>query len=150
MNDNKMQVLKGKGQLFARSAAVYSAAGLSVLPTCADKRPALAWKNYTQRIMSPAEIAASFSRAQGIGIVTGKVSGNLELLDFDDGGSAFPAWSAKLPRFILARLVIEQSPSGGYHVYYRLDHGPVPPNRKLALKPDGHVLIETRDRKSVV
>ena len=150
MNNIIINDAKPNGQTFAQSAAAYTAAGLSVLPTCADKRPALPWKKFTQRIITPSEIAATFPRARGIGIITGKVSGNLELLDFDDGGSAFPAWSEKLPRSILARLVIEQSPSGGYHVYYRLDHGPVPPNRRLALKPDGHVLIETRGENGYV
>lgn len=141
---------KEKEPSFAQSAAAYSAAGLSVLPTRADKCPACPWKKFTQGIITPDEIAALFPCAQGIGIVTGKVSGNLEILDFDNGGSAFTAWSAKMPRAILSRLVIEQTPSGGYHVYYRLDRGTVPPNRKLALMPDKHVLIETRGENGYV
>lgn len=125
------------------TASSYAHSGLSVIPTRADKRPACAWKIYTERPMSDREIENYFRGADGIGIVTGKVSGNLELLDFDDGGSAFEPWFCQIPTYLAQRLVVEQSPSGGKHVYYRIEDA-VPGNRKLALKEDGHVLIETR------
>ena len=125
-------------------AASYVNAGLSVIPTCADKRPSCPWKPYTTRAMSPREIDLSFGRAEGIGIVCGKVSGNLELIDFDDGGSRFKPWKDALPPFLANRILIEKSPSGGYHVYYRVTDFEVPGNAKLALKEDGRVLIETR------
>ena len=127
------------------TASSYAHAGLSVIPTTADKRPACAWKTFTERIMSDRELEANFARAEGLGIVCGKVSGNLELLDFDDGGSAFEPWFCAIPEYLAKRLVVEQSPSGGKHVYYRVADGyAVPGNRKLAMKADGHVLIETR------
>ena len=130
---------------FNNTASSYAHAGLSVIPTTADKRPACAWKTFTERIMSDREIEATFARAEGIGIVCGKVSGNLELLDFDDGGSAFEPWFCGIPEYLAKRLVVEQSPSGGKHVYYRVaEEYAVPGNRKLAMKADGHVLIETR------
>ena len=127
------------------TASSYAHAGLSVIPTTADKRPACAWKTFTERIMSDRELEANFARAEGLGIVCGKVSGNLELLDFDDGGSAFEPWFCSIPEYLAKRLVVEQSPSGGKHVYYRVANGyAVPGNRKLAMKADGHVLVETR------
>lgn len=126
------------------SASAYAHAGLSVIPTAADKRPACPWKPFTERIMSNREIEANFARAGGLGIVCGKVSGNLELLDFDDAGSRFAPWLEKVPPYIRNRLVIEKSPSGGKHVFYRLTDSTVLGNRKLAMKADGHVLIETR------
>ena len=126
------------------TASSYAHAGLSVIPTAADKRPACAWKPFTERIMSDRELEVNFRNAGGIGIVCGKVSGNLELLDFDDGGSRFAPWLEKVPRYIRDRLVVEKSPSGGKHVFYRVSENAVPGNRKLAMKEDGHVLIETR------
>ena len=127
------------------TASSYAHAGLSVIPTTADKRPACAWKTFTERIMSNRELEVNFARAEGLGIVCGKVSGNLELLDFDDGGSAFEPWFCTIPEYLAKRLVVEKSPSGGKHVYYRVAEGyAVPGNRKLAMKADGHVLIETR------
>ena len=131
-------------EILKDTAAAYIDAGLSAIPTAADKRPACAWKTFTERRMSAREIAAFFARADGIGIVCGKVSGNLELLDFDDAGSQFAPWLAKVPAYLRERLVVERSPSGGRHVYYRVSGGEVPGNRKLAMKADGHVLIETR------
>ncbi len=132
--------------IIMKAAAAYAHGGLSVIPTLPDKRPACQWKIYTERIMSDREIEVNFRFASGIGIACGKVSGNLELLDFDDGGSAFAPWLEKVPPYIRNRLVIERSPSGGKHVYYRVDGKDyaVPGNRKLAMKEDGHVLIETR------
>ena len=59
MNNIIINDAKPNGQTFAQSAAAYTAAGLSVLPTCADKRPALPWKKFTQRIITSAEIAAA-------------------------------------------------------------------------------------------
>ena len=131
------------------NASAYAHQGLSVLPTLADKRPACAWKEFTNRIMSDDEIERY--RWDGIGIVCGKVSGNLELIDFDDHGSAFEPWMVSLPVELCHKLVIECTPSGGKHVYYRLeDVGYVPGNRKLAMKNDGHVLIETRGENGYV
>ena len=126
------------------TASAYIRAGLSAIPTASDKRPSCAWRPFTSRKMSDREIETFFVRAEGIGIVCGKVSGNLELLDFDDAGSRFEPWLAKVPRYLQDRLVVERSPSGGKHVYYRVEGVDVPGNRKLALKADGHVLIETR------
>ena len=135
----------------ALTAASYIHAGLSAIPTTADKRPACAWKAFTERRMSDREIEVNFARAEGVGIVCGKVSGNLELLDFDDKGSAFEPWFTAIPEYLAKRLVVEKSPSGGRHVFYRVEGGTVeeagyfvPGNRKLAMKEDGHVLIETR------
>jgi hypothetical protein len=81
------------------------------------------------------EVTAWFDGPQsGLCLVCGGVSGNLEMLDFDLGGEAFQAWyelvrTRNAP--LLARLVIEQSPSGGWHVVYRC-HEPVSGNLKLA------------------
>lgn len=51
--------------------------------------------------------------------MTGKVSGNLECIDFDNHGELFEAWKALIDPALFARLVIESTQSGGYHVYYR-------------------------------
>ena len=132
------------------SAHACLAAGLSVIPTCTDKRPACAWKKHTAVKMTAQEANRLFAKAGGIGIVTGRVSGNLEILDFDDGGSRFEPWMKSLPPYLRDRLVIERTPSGGRHVFYRVAPNAdsraqvIPGNRKLAMKKEGHVLIETR------
>jgi hypothetical protein len=118
-------------------ALCYQNAGLSVLPArLPDKRPAInSWKTYQSRLPNPAEVQAWFAKgADACCLVCGTVSGNLELLDFDCAGEAFAAWSelvADIAPGLLDRLVVESSPSGGWHVVYR-SSDPVCGNIKLA------------------
>jgi RecA-family ATPase len=130
-------------------AKQYLNAGLSVLPAKrADKRPAVgSWKAYQNRRPTLTEVDAWFSNAQdGLCIIAGAVSGHLEMIDFDNGGELFDAWHQQIPADLFNRLVIEQSPSGGWHVVYRCQ-SPVDGSMKLAeRKTNGKVktLIETR------
>jgi len=120
--------------------------GLQPTPTQA-KAPTLAgWQNGG---VTEAKARQVFAMAEGIGLVCGAPSGNLECLDFDMGGECLGAWTeivdAELPG-LTDRLPLEQTPSGGYHVPFRR-LGLVPRNRKLAQRlVDGKPkeLIETR------
>ena len=131
------------------TAMAYLAAGLSCLPAAkARKHPAIgSWKNWQTRLPTEVEVRAWFSNAHdAICVVSGAVSGNLECMDFDNGGELFAAWMEKVDTGLLAKLVIEQTPSGGYHVCYRCE-SPVEGNLKLARgNRDGKLktLIETR------
>ncbi len=131
------------------TAMAYLAAGLSCLPaTKARKHPAIgSWKNWQTRLPTEVEVRAWFSNQHdAICVVSGAVSGNLECMDFDNGGELFAAWMEKVDTGLLAKLVIEQTPSGGYHVCYRCEE-PVEGNLKLARGiRDGKLktLIETR------
>lgn len=114
--------------------------GLCVLPAwLKQKRPALpAWTMYQTHPPTAGELAAMLKKhnADAICIVCGKVSGNLELLDFDCQGEAYEAW-AKLVEAeepgLLAIVVVEQSQSGGWHVITRCSE-PIPGNTKIASK----------------
>ena len=57
--------------------------GFSVIPLGGDKRPLGPWKEAQSRIYTPDEIREKFTGAKGIGVVTGAVSGNLYVYDFD-------------------------------------------------------------------
>ena len=122
-------------------------AGLCVLPARTDsKRPALVgWKEFQNRLPDEAEIDTWFADAAAMCVVAGAVSGNLEMLDFDAGGTAFGAW-ADLVRSespdLFDRLVIERSPSGGQHVVYRCPDG-VSANLKLAQR---RVIVPSGER----
>ena len=129
------------------------ASGLSVLPAWpSEKRPAInaGWDKYKSALPSEDEISSWFSRLQeGLCLICGKISGNLEMIDFDLGGEAFEPWCELVRQAdpsLLERLVIEQSPSGGWHVVYRCQKL-VCGNMKLAQRDvDGKIttLIETR------
>lgn len=118
---------------------------LCVLPARGDeKRPSIAgWKEYTKRLPTSEEYQKWTSPAR-VCIVCGKVSGNLECLDFDCAGIAFEPWKSKIRGSIFKKLFIERTPSGGYHIWYRLDGMNVSGNRKIAKGEDGKALIETR------
>ena len=130
-------------------ALSYRRAGLSVLPAVkAKKRPAVgAWRTWAGRLPTEIEVEAWFSNAyDAVCIVAGKVSNNLECIDFDQTAEAYPAWCAKIAPDVLDSVVVESTPSGGKHVVYRCET-PVEGNLKLAQgMRDGKrkTLIETR------
>ncbi len=133
----------------ATAVRVLLAAGLCALPARRrEKRPAIgAWKPYQARRPTEPELAEwEKLGADGVCLLGGAVSGNLEIIDFDAHGELFPAWRAKIGPALLARLVTEQTPSGGCHVFYRCE-APVCGNLKLAQRKEGDktlTLIETR------
>ncbi len=72
-------------------AESYCAAGLCVLPAhVREKRPTLSqWKRAQQQLPDSKDLERWFRASPGICIVTGQVSGNLEILDFDAEGELF-------------------------------------------------------------
>ena len=118
------------------SAITYLNAGLCVLPAIpSEKRPAIgAWKQYQQRLPTERQVRTWFAESPATCILTGAVSGHLELIDFDGEAELFDRWQAmvasELPDLV-ERLVIERSQSGGRHVIYRCQD-PIPGNQKLA------------------
>jgi Bifunctional DNA primase/polymerase, N-terminal len=111
------------------------AAGVSLVPigTNGDKRPAMRWKCYQERLPKPWEVR-SWIRHHGWGIaaVGGKVSANLEILDFDEA-EYFEHWGTLIESYhprIIEWLPLVCTPSGGYHLYYRCDV--IEGNQKLA------------------
>jgi len=112
----------------------YLRAGLSVLPAKRERKfPSIgSWKTYRDRLPTEIEVETWFSNSHdALCIVCGKVSGNLEILDFDHQGELFPVWKDRIAPELFARLVVEQTPSGGFHVAYRAA-SPVCGNIKLA------------------
>lgn len=132
-----------------QTARRYVSLGFSVVPVkLGTKKPDLPeWTTYQQRLPTDAELVVWFSddARVGIGIVCGKVSGNLEVIDFDNI-DAYISWGQAVEAVDpapLSRLPRVKTPGGGRHVYVRRA---VPPrgNRKLAQDEDRKVLVETR------
>ncbi len=125
--------------------------GLSVIPIRADgsKAPAIKWKAFQTRFATPEELHKWFRKSKGLAAVAGKVSGNLEILDFD-GQTLFDPWRKLVqeqvgPDFV-ERLPILMTPSG-FHIYYRCQDG-IERNQKLAQrrgeKGRPELMIKTR------
>lgn len=131
----------------------YVASHLSVIPCWQrSKRPRVtSWKAYQQVRPTRAELFLWFgplSSTDGLAIVTGGVSGQLEVVDFD-APALFAPWYAQvevLSPGLLAALPIVQTQGGGFHVYFRSVRARG--NQKLAVdpaRPGGkYTLIETR------
>ncbi len=120
-----------------------------VLPSVLDPREGKekpSWNPFRERYPTPQELWAWFGESDhGIGIVCGRLSGNLEVLDFDDLDT-YLVWhrlvEAERPGAI-GRYPRVRTPRG-VHVYCHLPYTP-PGNRNLALAEGGKkALIQTR------
>lgn len=116
----------------------YRSVGISVLPIRPDrsKAPAVStWTQFQDRLATDAEIAELFQGNCGIAAIGGKVSGNLEIYDFDDAGH-FNSWeelvTEHLGEAFFRRLLIVRTPRPGFHVHTRCSQ--IAGNQKLAMK----------------
>lgn len=134
-------------------AKEYLEAGLSVIPTKETKQPALrTWKPYQTEVIKEDEVEELFNKpaVKGIAIICGAISGGLEVIDVDTKHDTTGAlWEDlngllqdNLPEDIYNKLVIAQTKSGGYHIYYRCSS--IAGNLKLSIKSNREVLVETR------
>ena len=136
-------------------------AGISVVPARIDgsKAPDGSWKQYQFNAASREQIISWFDSGHpGIGIICGKVSGNLEMLELE--GRAVSAGLIDEARNlahnsglgaiwdVLVNGYVEATPSGGIHFLYRIADEDVPGNTKIARRPGENdsieVLVETR------
>lgn len=129
------------------TALAWHDAGFCVLPARADgsKAPGVStWMKYQHETPPRQLVEAWFSvDREGIGLVCGAISGNLEMLELEGravAGGALADLAALIESTGLADLWIrvtdsgyaERTPSGGLHLLYRVDGIEVPGNTKLA------------------
>lgn len=118
--------------------------GLSVLPIRADgtKRPWVEampnheWGYLQERLPTETEVQRWWGNGapKGIALIAGAVSGNAELIDFDDTELVGP-WIACVKDAapdLIDRLVVVRTPRPGFAVWYRCE-GAIPGNQKLAM-----------------
>jgi len=133
------------------------ASGISVIPIGTAKRPAIPWKEFQSRLPSEEELKEWYSTPDkhGIGMPCGKVSGNLEVIDFDIRDHKDLVQSANAycqnvfvsdPDFPFEKIARVKTPHG-LHLVYRCE-SPVEGSHKL-LQGRGEggtlqTLIETR------
>jgi hypothetical protein len=137
-------------------AKEYYQSGLSIIPIGEKKLPIGSWKKNQTELIEP-----SFTSCIGIGIVCGEVSGGVECIDIDSKydltGKLFDNYKNlinEIDKSLLKKLVVQSTPSGGYHFVYRC--ATIEGNKKLANrytteaekaenpKDKIRVLIETR------
>ena len=150
-----------------QAALNFHDAGISVVPVASDgtKKPIGSWAKYQVERASREQIIDWFSGdCIGLGIVTGTVSGSLEMAEFEGRAIASGlldearelAQNSGLGNLweILVNGYVELTPSGGLHFLYRIADESVPGNTKIARRPgenDGvEVLVETRGEGGMV
>jgi len=130
--------------------------GLSVITILDNKRPALyEWKTLQQKAIENPEDLFTGAKVNtkfpiyGLGVITGSVNGNLEVIDIDTKndtkGGIWKALKEEIENTLpalLGQFLIVQTKSGGYHIYYRSET--IEGNLKLANNPKGEAILETR------
>ena len=143
------------------TALRFATQGIVVVPVAPDgsKRPGLSsWKEFQDRQPTQEELLAWFNndQVQGLGVITGPISGNLLMIEFEGRAveqklhlraaeAIKSAGFAELWQSIVDGYT-ETTPSGGIHFLVKVDGPAIDGNTKLASKPgeDGGCLIETR------
>ncbi len=141
----------GESTTIVEAALTWYDAGCSVIPIRADgtKRPQFDWNSYQETRASRERVFNWFrlSRpAAGIGIVCGKISGSLEMLELEGraatGDDIDKIMSECEKRGVAGTFTslmhegyAEWTPSGGIHFLYRIADHDVPGNTKVARRP---------------
>ncbi len=118
---------------FKQYADTYYESGLSVIPIDEKKVPIGGWKERQEKLQAP----IITSNASGIGVVCGKVSGNVSAIDvdtkYDLTKSLFTDYIdliKKISPGLMEKMVVQQTRSGGYHLVYKCEK--IYGNTKLA------------------
>ena len=132
------------------AARIWFDAGYMVVPTHTDgtKRPFGFWRNYQDVANRPDfdHIARLIEQSSsgGIGVITGKASGNVEMIElegraadqlgeldsFAEKVGIWPIWER------MRKGCVERSPSGGIHFFLRISDADVDGNTPLAERPN--------------
>lgn len=109
----------GVGTLLAEATAYLSKFGWSVIPV-RGKVSLVQWGPFQRERPTMEKLEAMFNdrRATGIAVVSGTVSGNLAIRDFDKPDS-YERWAADHPD--LASILPTSKTQRGYHVFSRMD-----------------------------
>ena len=154
-------------EIITSAALTWHDAGCSIIPIRADgtKKPLFEWKQFMANRAVRHEVEDWFIRQpqMGIGIVCGKVSGNLEMLELEGRAATGDhldkiTAAAKLVGVLGTWISLQDSgyaewtPSGGLHFLYRISDHEVPPNQKVARRPATHEELEVnpKDRFKVL
>lgn len=104
--------------------------GLQFMPVTAKKQPVIkGWQTLSKK--------HNLINCEAVGLVCGKLSGNLEVIDIDEkyslDGNLFKNYKrliAEVNKDLLKKLVVQKTPTGGHHFIYRCSK--IEGNLKLA------------------
>jgi putative DNA primase/helicase len=140
------------------AALTWHAAGASVVQVALDgtKRPLGNWKRYLTERATAEQIHTWFATGHpGLGVVMGAVSGGLEMFEFE-GRAVEEGVHQQFNEIVEASGLGEvwnrvkcgytdRSPSGGFHVVWRVTDGTALGNTKLAARPARREELDDRE-----
>jgi hypothetical protein len=130
-----------------QAALAYSDDGFATLPVKSNKRPDIdAWTCFQKTKPSKSVIRGWFNgskpRTTGLAIISGKVSGNIEVLDidckYDLTGSLMEDFCSLVKEHLpglFPKLVIAKTVNKGFHILIRVPVEAIEGNQKLASRP---------------
>ncbi len=121
---------------------------LSIIPVSTNKIPFKPWAEYQTKIAPISYWHSHYVNQGTIGIITGKISGNLECIDIDIKNDPLKTiikeYADLIPKELRNRLIVQTTPSGGIHYIYRCPDVTIEKNLKIAYHTDKAIIIETR------
>ncbi len=124
---NKQQMSRILNAPVLKAAVGYRAKNLSVIATTIEKKPIGPWKEEQSVIPSDQKLIDTFTKhtTSAIGLVCGRVSGNLEVIDldlkYDISGSLLTRFKNAIDEALpglFERLYSTSTQTRGYHFYY--------------------------------
>ena len=115
--------------------------GRSIIPVNKKHKNPLIfeWTPYRKELPNMRDVKkwfTSVTKQTCIAVVCGRVSGNVEFVDFDAGGELFKPWKKRVIKHkpeLFERLVVEKTQNKGYHVIYNCTEISIPSSEKLAV-----------------
>jgi hypothetical protein len=122
-----------------KSAKKYLKAGFNIIPTTANKLPAVGnWTKYQVKPMSEADFEKIFNPEHNIGLLTG---GTTRVVCFDAdmkydlSGTLWDRFTAMIPQEIMQKMMCQTTKNKGYHLVFRAPATRLFGNEKLAARP---------------
>jgi hypothetical protein len=122
-----------------KAAKKYLEAGFNVIPTRANKLPAVPnWTKYQKKLMCATEFEDYFTEETNVGVLTG---GKTRVVCFDAdmkydlSGDLWERFLAALPEGLLGKMMMQKTKNGGYHLVFKAPESRLFGNEKLAGRP---------------
>lgn len=121
------------------TARKYLKHGLNVIPTTANKLPAIGnWTKYQKRCMTSDEFENTFNDDHNIGVLTGGPSRVVCLdadMKYDLSGDLWDRFFEKVPEELKEKMLHQSTKNKGYHLAFKAPANKLVGNEKLAARP---------------
>ncbi len=103
--------------MFSELIQEYIDKGFTLIPLAKNNQPLIKWEFYQSEDPTQRQYEVWFEKEVNVGVINGSISNNLFSIDIDKPGFEYELF----PKFdlLLEKTYIDQTPSGGVHIYFR-------------------------------